>query len=66
MAVTKSLLIYSKMKQLEWYGHVQRMDERRLPKKIMKFHPRGQKRRAKLNGIKHLQMKTGKTEIIGD
>jgi hypothetical protein len=32
MKVTKSLLDDIKTKQLRWYGHVQRLEERRLPK----------------------------------
>ena len=33
MNVTRSLLEDIKTKQLKWYGHVQRMEEGRLPKK---------------------------------
>ena len=32
--VTRSLLADIKTKQLKWYGHVQRMEEGRLPKKL--------------------------------
>jgi hypothetical protein len=31
MNVTRSVLDYIKIKQLQWYGHVQRMEEGRLP-----------------------------------
>jgi len=34
MNVTRSVLDYIKMKQLKWYGHVQRVEEGRLPKKL--------------------------------
>ena len=34
MNVTRSLLDDIKTQQLKWYGHVQRMEERRLPKKL--------------------------------
>ena len=34
MNVTKSLLEDIKTKQLKWYGHVQRMEEGRLPNKL--------------------------------
>jgi hypothetical protein len=34
MNVTRSLLDDTKTKQLKWYGHVQRMEEGRLPKKL--------------------------------
>ena len=39
MNVTRSLLDDIKTKQLKWYGHVQRMEEGRLPKKVMKWSP---------------------------
>jgi hypothetical protein len=34
--VTRSLLDDIKTKQLQWYGHVQRMEEGRLRKEVMK------------------------------
>ena len=34
MNVTRSLLEDIKTKRLKWYGHVQRMEEGRLPKKL--------------------------------
>ena len=36
MNVTRSLLVDIKTKQRKWYGHVQRMEEGRLPKEVMK------------------------------
>jgi len=39
MNVTRSLLVDIKTKELKWYGHVQRMEEGRLPKKVMKWSP---------------------------
>ena len=44
MNVTRSLLEDIKTKQLKWYGHVQRMEERRLPKKVMKWSPPGRRK----------------------
>ena len=35
MNVTRSFLDDIKTKQLKWYGHVQRMEEGRLPKKML-------------------------------
>jgi hypothetical protein len=35
MNVTRSLLTDIKTKQLQWYGHVQRMEEGRLSKEVM-------------------------------
>jgi hypothetical protein len=39
MNVTRSLLDDTKTKQLQCYGHVQRMEEERLPKEVMKQRP---------------------------
>jgi hypothetical protein len=36
MNVTRSLLDDINTKELKWYGHVQRMEEGRLPKQVMK------------------------------
>ena len=45
--VTRSLLEDLKTKQLKWYGHVQRMEEGRLPKKVMKWIPPGRRKRGR-------------------
>ena len=45
MNVTRSLLDDIKTKQLQWYGHVQRMEEERLPKEVMKWRPLGRRKR---------------------
>ena len=34
-------------KQLKWYGHVLRMEEGRLPKKVMKWSPPGRRKRGR-------------------
>jgi len=39
MNVVRSLLDDIKNKQLQRYGHVQRMEEGRLPKEVMKWSP---------------------------
>jgi hypothetical protein len=44
MNVTRSLLEDIKTKQLEWYGHVQRMKEGRLPKEVLKWRPLGRRK----------------------
>jgi hypothetical protein len=41
MSVVRSLLDDVKTKQLQWYGYVERMEEGRLPKKVMKWSPPG-------------------------
>ena len=47
MNVTRSLLDDIKTKQLQWYGHVQRMEEGRLPKEVMKQRPQGRRKRGR-------------------
>jgi len=36
-----------KTKQLKWYGHIQRMEERRLLKEVMKWSPPGRRKRGR-------------------
>ena len=57
MNVARSLLDDIKTKQPQWYGHVQRMEEGRLPKEVMKLSPRGRRKRGrpKLTGRKGLE-----------
>jgi hypothetical protein len=47
MKVTRSLLDDIKIKQLRCYGHVQRMEEGRLPKEVMKWRPPGRRKRGR-------------------
>ena len=47
MNVTRSLLDDIKTQQLKWYGHVQRMEEGRLPKKVMKWSPPRRRKRGR-------------------
>jgi len=44
MNVRRSLLDDIKTQQLKRYGHVQRMEERRLPRKVMKWSPPGRRK----------------------
>ena len=46
-ALTRSLLDDIKTKQLQWYGHVQRIEEGRLPKEVMKWRPPGRRKRGR-------------------
>ena len=67
MNVARSLLDNIKTKQLQWYGHVQRMEEGRLPKEVTKWRPPGRRGggRPKLNwaeGIRGLMGEKGLTE----
>jgi len=47
MNVARCLLDDIKAKQLQWYGHVQRMEEGRLPKEVTKWHPPGRRKRGR-------------------
>jgi len=47
MNVARSLLDDTKTKQLQWHGHVQRMEEGRLPKEVMKWSPPGRRKRGR-------------------
>jgi hypothetical protein len=47
MKVTRSLLDNNNTKQLQWYGHVQRMEEGRLSKEVMKWRPPGRRKRGR-------------------
>jgi len=45
MNAIRSLLDGIKTKKLQWYGHVQRMEEGRLAKEVMKWSPPGRRKR---------------------
>jgi hypothetical protein len=47
MNVETSLLEDIKTKQLQWYGHVQRMEEGRLSKEFMKWRPQGRRKQGR-------------------
>ena len=48
MNITNSVLDYIRYKQLNWYGHVQRMDQERLPRRILEWCPPGRRRKEDL------------------
>ena len=62
MNVTRTLLDDIKTKQLQWYGHVQRMAEGRVPKYVMKWCPTGRKKR----GIPKLTGAEGNRGLMGE
>ena len=47
LSMTRSILDDIKTKQLQWYGHVQRMEEGRLPTEVMKWRPPGRRKRGR-------------------
>jgi len=67
MSVVRSLLDDINTKQLQWYGHVQRMEEGRLPKEVMKWRPPGRRKQCRpkftwAEGIRGLVEEKGLTE----
>jgi len=67
MNVTRSLLDDIKTQQLKRYGHVQRMEEGRLPKKVMKWSPPGRRKQGRpkgtwMEGIRGLMEEKGLIE----
>ena len=60
-------LSYLSKQQLQWYGHVQRMEEGRWPKEVMKWRPPGRRKRGTpeltwAEGIKGLMGEKGLME----
>jgi len=47
LLVVRSFLDNIKTKQLQWYGHVQRMEEGTLPKEVMKWSQPGRRKRGR-------------------
>jgi hypothetical protein len=47
MNVIRSLLEDIKIEQLQWYGHVERMEEGRLTKGVLKWGPSGKMKRGR-------------------
>jgi hypothetical protein len=45
--VTRSLLADIKTKKLQWYGHVQRIEEGRLSEGVMKWRPPGRRKQGR-------------------
>ena len=63
----KLLNVIYTYKQLKWYGHVQIMEERRLPKQAMKGNPPGRRKRGRpkltwVEGIRGLMGEKGLVE----
>jgi len=66
MNVRRSLLDDIKTKQLQWFGHVQRMDEGRLTKEVMKWRPTGRRKRGrpKLNWAEGIRGLMGEKRLM--
>ena len=44
MNINNSVLNYVRYKHLNWYGHVKRMEQERLPRRILEWCPPGRRR----------------------
>ena len=47
MNIKNSILDYIRYKQLNWYGHVQRVDQEGLPRRILEWCPPGRRRKGR-------------------
>ena len=47
MNVTHTIVDDISVNQLKWYGHVQRMNEERLPKQVLNWAPHGRRKRGR-------------------
>ena len=61
------VLDYVRYKQLNWYGHVQRMDQERLPRRILELCPLGRRKKGRPRISWMQEVTTGMRERgIGD
>jgi hypothetical protein len=67
MNVTISVLDDFKTKQLQWYGHVERMEDGKLPKEVMEWRPAGRRKRGrpKLTWVEEIRGLMGEKGIAG-
>ena len=47
MNYQESIIDYIQRKQLSWYGHVKRMDDSRIPRRLLDWVPEGRRRRGR-------------------
>jgi hypothetical protein len=66
MNITRSLFDDIKTKQRQWYGHVETMEEGRLPKEVMKWRPpeRRNRGRPKLTGTEGIRRFMGEKVLV--
>jgi hypothetical protein len=50
--IKNSVLDYIRYKQVNWYDHVQRMNEERLSRNILELCPPGRRRKGRMQEIK--------------
>ena len=56
------VLDYMRYKQLNWYGHVHRMDQERLPRRILEWCPPGRRRKGRPRNSRKQEVTTGMRE----
>jgi hypothetical protein len=67
MEVGKNILEVTEEKRLRWFGHVERMPGKRLPRKILEWEPKGTRRRGRpkerwIDGVRRSMIDHGLTE----
>jgi hypothetical protein len=62
MNIKNSVLNYIRYAQLNWYGHVRRMDEGRLSRKKFEWCPPGRRRKGRPRNLWMLEVTTGMRE----
>ena len=62
MNIKNSVLDYIRYKQLNLYGHVQRMDQERLPRRILEWYPTGRRRKGRPRNSWMPEVTTGMRE----
>ena len=62
MNINNSVLDYIRYKQLNWYGHVQRMDQGRLPRRIIEWCPPGRRKKGRPQNSWMQEVTTGMRE----
>ena len=62
MNIKNSVLDYIRYKQLNWYSHMQRMDQERLPRRILERCPPGRRRKGRPRNSWMQEVTTGMRE----
>ena len=62
MNIENSVLDYIRYKQFNWYDHVQRIDQERLPRRILEWCPPGRRRKGRPRNLWMQEVTTGMRE----
>ena len=60
--IKNSVLDYIRYKQLNWYGRVKRVDQERLPRRILEWCPPGRRRKGRPRNSWMQEVTTGMRE----